>query len=85
MVSNWAEVTIQVPAQDVSTKVWWNGAMQGRSKSLSRRAAAILMCTAWNLRKERNRRIFQGLFSTPAKGVPVDQGGIAADGNCNGP
>jgi hypothetical protein len=47
------EVTIQVSAQDVSTEAWWNGAMQGRSKSLARRAAAILMCTAWNFgRKE---------------------------------
>jgi mannosylglycoprotein endo-beta-mannosidase len=68
MVSNWAEVTIQVPAQDVSTKVWWNGAMQERSKSLARRAAAILMCTGWNLWKERNRRIFSGTILNAGKG-----------------
>jgi hypothetical protein len=46
MVSNWADVVIQVLLQQVSSELWWNEAMQGRPKHVVRRVAAILMCTA---------------------------------------
>jgi hypothetical protein len=67
LVSYWAEGMIQVPLQEVSTEQWWNGSVQGRPKHISRRLASILMCTAWNIWKEQNRRIFQGLFTTPTQ------------------
>jgi hypothetical protein len=67
LVSNWAEGMIPMPLQEVSTEQWWNGSVQGRPKNISRRLASILMCTAWNIWKERNRRIFQGLFTTPTQ------------------
>jgi hypothetical protein len=50
-----------------STESWWNGSLRGRPKIQRRSVAAILMCTAWNIWKERNKRIFQGQFTTPSR------------------
>jgi hypothetical protein len=65
LVSNWADMEIAIPNGVTSTESWWNMAVQGRTKTQRRRIAAILMCTAWNVWKERNRRIFQNIFTTP--------------------
>jgi hypothetical protein len=67
LVSNWSPGLIVAPQQGFSTEQWWNIAVQGRPKHIARKVAAILMCTAWNIWKERNPRIFQGVFMAPGQ------------------
>jgi hypothetical protein len=51
-----------MPALNVSLEKWWNGSVRGRTKLQKRQIAALQMYMVWNLWKERNRRIFQGVF-----------------------
>jgi hypothetical protein len=54
-----------MPTGELSLQGWWNASVTGRSKEEGRRVAALLIYTAWNLWKERNRRAFQGVAATP--------------------
>jgi hypothetical protein len=49
------------PALDVSVEDWWNNSLRGRSKDEARKVAALLIHTTWNIWKERNRRVFDGV------------------------
>ena len=48
---------------DVLVADWWENELAGLPKKQRRVKAALLMYTAWNLWKERNRRIFEHVNS----------------------
>jgi hypothetical protein len=68
LVKNWVGEHIVHIDEDVQTlKTWWERSLQGRSAAQQKTTAAILMYSAWNIWKERNRRTFEGTTRTPAQ------------------
>lgn len=61
------------PAADLSLEDWWNTSLAGLSKENRRSKAAILIYTAWNIWKARNRQVFDHLFANTAAGTAGDQ------------
>lgn len=55
-----------MPASDEEMmETWWSQSLQPFSKKQRRLVAAYLILTAWNLCKERNRRVFEGRSLRP--------------------
>jgi hypothetical protein len=65
LATSWSDGLILLPSVDASLGDWWITSLRALPKVQRRTKAAILIYIAWNLWKERNRRIFQGAFLTP--------------------
>ncbi|KAF8658162.1 hypothetical protein HU200_059634 [Digitaria exilis] len=46
---------------------WWNDALAGLPKNTKRQRATLMTYTAWNIWKERNRRVFENQCGTPQR------------------
>jgi hypothetical protein len=60
--------------QTISLEGWWNAAVSNKSKDEARLTAAMLIYTAWNLWKERNRRVFEGVSEKSNKALSPETG-----------
>jgi hypothetical protein len=65
LVSGWTNGRVQVPSRSADLEGWWNASVSGKPKAEARTIAAMLIYTAWNLWKERNRRVFEGASQSP--------------------
>ena len=52
---------MQVPEPGLQIEDWWKSSLRNLPKDERRVAAALLVYMAWNLWKERNRGIFEGV------------------------
>ncbi|OEL18525.1 hypothetical protein BAE44_0020456 [Dichanthelium oligosanthes] len=59
-INSWSGGLVEVPEQQVDVEARWASALENLSKQTRRTKAALLMYTAWNIWKERNRHIFEG-------------------------
>ena len=66
-ISLWSGGLIQQPDADLEVEDWWYTTLAGFPKELRRPKAAILMYTAWNMWKARNRQVFGNRRATPAQ------------------
>jgi hypothetical protein len=64
MVSQWCNGVVQVPGRDADLETWWNSGMTGVPVKENQQRAALLIYTAWNIGKERNKRIFDEVASS---------------------
>jgi len=60
----WSAGLVQVPEPGLEIDDWWKSSLNNLSKADRRIAAGLLMYTAWNIWKERNRRVFQGVSTS---------------------
>lgn len=64
LVSQWSNGLVGIPDHGCEIEEWWNRGVSGQPKEKGRRVSVLMIYTAWNLWKERNKRIFQGEFTT---------------------
>jgi hypothetical protein len=57
LVFVWTEGRVTAPARNISVEMWWNSSLQRLPRKEQSQTAAVLIYTAWSLRKERNRRV----------------------------
>ncbi|CAN6335147.1 unnamed protein product [Urochloa humidicola] len=67
LVCQWTGGLVKVPATDTEMEDWWNLSLRGLPKKLKQKLASLMIYTAWNIWKERNRRIFDGLAALPSR------------------
>ncbi|RLN40830.1 hypothetical protein C2845_PM01G13320 [Panicum miliaceum] len=64
---NWSAGLVQVPDPGLEIEDWWKSSLNNLPKADRRIAAGLLMYTAWNIWKERNRRVFQGISASASQ------------------
>jgi hypothetical protein len=67
LVARWTDGLIHIPSVTAIMEEWWNSSMTRHSKEVGRLIASLLIYTSWNIWKERDRRIFDRVFSRPTQ------------------
>lgn len=65
LVSRWSDGLIVVPNRDM--ELWWNDTLAGLLEDIKRQRASLMVYTALNIWKERNKRVSNGDYGTPQK------------------
>jgi len=59
LASLWTQDLVKMPTEGLPIAAWWEQELAGLPKKLRRTKASLMMYTAWNLWKERNRHSFE--------------------------
>jgi hypothetical protein len=67
LVAAWSDNTVTVPRRLQTLESWWSTGLAYASAADKSKRASIMIYTAWNIWKERNRRIFEAKTATPRR------------------
>jgi hypothetical protein len=70
-LAQWSDGLVHLPTRDASLEDWWNLQMSGTPSKQQQKKATIMIYATWNLWKERNRRVFEGVSETPSRVVQL--------------
>jgi hypothetical protein len=77
LVAQWSQGLVCITDRCISMQAWWNEAVSGVSGKEKIKKASTIIYTAWNLWKERNRRVFEKKTATPRRVVELIKEEIA--------
>jgi hypothetical protein len=77
LVAAWSDNTVTVPGRLQTLESWWSTGLAHASAADKSKRAAIMIYTAWNIWKERNRRIFEAKTATPRRVFQLVKGEMA--------
>jgi hypothetical protein len=70
-LAHWSDGLVHLLTWDASLEDWWNLQMSGTPSKQQQKKATIMIYATWNLWKERNRRVFEGVSATPSRVVQL--------------
>lgn len=65
------EDLLQVLVDGIPMEDWWNSSLRGLDKKIKQCMASLIIYTAWNLWRERNRCIFEAKAGPPSRAVAL--------------
>jgi hypothetical protein len=66
-MASWTQQLVRPPTDSLEIIDWWQKELAQLPPKTRRNKAALLMYCAWNIWKERNRRVFDQVSKTPAE------------------
>ena len=66
-MTDWSQQLVQSPQNGIQILDWWEKELAHLPKKIRKIKAATMMYCAWNLWKERNRRVFEQKIKSPAE------------------
>lgn len=72
-MTDWSQQLVQPPQNGIQILDWWEKELAHLPKKIRKIKAAMMMYCAWNLWKERNRRVFEQKIKEPGGSDPRDQ------------
>ena len=70
-VESWTHHLVHKPNSGLLILDWWEKELVQLSRKARRTKAAVMIYTAWNIWKERNRRVFDQRFTSPSEVLQV--------------
>jgi hypothetical protein len=77
LVAGWTDGLIHPPDRQANLELWWNEALSATSGKEKIKKASIMIYTAWNIWKERNRRVFAKKTTRPRRILQLIKGDLA--------